>query len=255
MKTITNDYKTNIKELGREITANVAYTIGGTSYSLGEEDLNSVSLHYEGGILKSVMKQLDLDSNIDIPLETQITVQFGLIVNGIYEYINLGNFIVYSSEKQEDASSYKITCYDKLLYSMIDYKDMGLVYPVTVREYLDSICTELGLTFANASDTFPNYNKDIPNELYLDTDGNSLNYTFRDVLAQVTASTICINDDDELELRYINDTNDTIDEEYFKDINVNFGEVYGPINTITFKRSADSDIVTLSNPIQSSTPG
>ena len=251
MKTITNDYKTQIKEMGREITAKITYTISGTSYTLGEEEINSLSLHYESDLLKSVMKQLDLDSNTNIPLETEITAQFGLKVNGSYEYINLGNFIVYSSEKQEDLNSYKIVCYDKLLFAKIDYVNLNVVYPITIRDYLSAICTKLGLTFANANDTFPNYNQTINRELYLDENGNSLNYTFRDVLdelSQVTASNICINNNDELELRYITNTNDTIDEEYLKDINVDFGELYGPINTITFKRSADSDIISKSNP-------
>lgn len=252
MKSISQNYKSEIKENGREIDNKITFTSNGIQVELGAENLNSLVLHYEGDILKSVMKQLDIDSNTDIPLGTQITAQFGLKVNGTYEYINLGNFIVYSSEKQEDLNSYKIICYDKLLYSMIDYEDLGITYPITIRNYINSICTHLGLTFANFSDTFANYNKEILNELYLDEDGNSLNYTFRDVLdelAEVTASTICINNNDELEIRYINNTNDTIDEEYFKDINVNFGELTPPINTITFKRSADSDAISLSNPL------
>ena len=251
MKTITNDYKNTIKQIGRELDSKVSYTLNGSSIELGVEELNSVSLHYEGNILKSVMKQLDIDSNTNIPIGTILTYQFGVKVNNAYEYINLGNFVVYSSEKQEDLNSYKIVCYDKLLYSMKDYVDMNIVYPITIRNYLNTICTYLGLTFKNASDTFPNYDKQIPNELYLDENGNTLEYTFRDVLdelAQVTASTICMSNDDKLELRYINDTSTTIDEEFLKDINVNFGEQYGPINTISFKRSADSDVVSKSIP-------
>ena len=61
----------------------------------------------------------------------------------------------------------------------------------------------------NINDEFANYNKQITSEKYLDSEGNSLGYTYRDVLdelAQVTASTICIDeDDDELEIRYINE--------------------------------------------------
>lgn len=252
MKAVSNNYKTEIKELGRELDSKITYTQNGTQIELGVDDLNSISLHYEGDLLKSVMKQLDIDSNVDIPLGTILTYQFGIKVNGTYEYINYGNFVVKSSEKQEDLNSYKITCYDKLLYSMVDYEDLGITYPITIRNYLNAICTHLGITFANSSDIFVNYDKEIQRELYLDENGNSLNYTFRDVLdelSQVTASNICINNDDELEVRYINNTQDTIDEEYFKDVNVNTAELYGPINTITFKRSADSDVISVSNPV------
>ena len=247
MKTHTNDFKTNIKSLGRQFAVRITY--GNTT--LDNEDINSVVLSYKGDILKSVMKTLKLDSNTNIPLETQIEVEIGILVNNSYEYLNYGYFIVNKAERQEDTNSYLLTCYDKMLYSMVDYVDMELTYPITIRNYIDAICTELGLTFANASDTFVNYNKEIPNELYLDEDNNSLGYTFRDVLdelAQVTASTICINDSGNLELRYITNTNDTIDEEFLKNVNVNFGEQYGPVNTIVFSRSAGADKISLSNP-------
>ena len=250
MKTITSGYKNQIKKIGREIDCNVYYTISNVDYGLGGDDLNSVSLHYEGDILKSVMKQLDIDSNVDIPIGTILECEFGLKVSGEYEYISLGNFIVYSSEKQEDKNSYKIICYDNMLNAMRDYESF-CSYPITIRDYIESLCENIGLNFANSEDTFANYDKTINNELYLDENGYSLNYTFRDVLdelAQVTASTICINNNDELEIRYINDTNDTIDEEYLKDINVNFGEKFGAVNTISLKRSADSDVVTKSIP-------
>ena len=206
MRTHTSGFKTNVKLLGREIDSKITYTLNNEDIELGNEDLNSVSPHYEGGILKSVMKQLDIDSNVDIPLKTILNYQFGVKVGNQYEYIDFGNYEVYEVEKQEDTKSYKITCYDKMLKAMKPYKDMGITYPITIRNYINAICTYLGITFANVSDTFTNYNKEIPNELYLDANGNDLGYTFRDVLdelSEVTASTICINNDDELEIRYI----------------------------------------------------
>ena len=177
MKTHTSGFKNAIKTLGREIDVKLTYN----STTITAENINSVSLHYEGAILKSVMKQLDLDLNVNIPLETILTAQFGLKVNGAYEYITLGDFVVYKSEKQEDTRSYKITCYDKMLYAMKDYESLAITYPITIRNYLSAICTKLGLTFANASSTFTNYDKTIPNQLYLDVDSNSIGYTVRDV--------------------------------------------------------------------------
>lgn len=251
MKAVSQDFKDAIKTMGRQIDAKITYTLNNETIELSGDLLNSITPHYEGGILKSVMKQLDLDCNVDIPVGTILKCDFGVFVNNAYEYISFGNFIVYSSEKQEDTKSYKLVCYDKILYSMKDYEDLGITYPISVRDYIDALCTHIGLTFANSSDTFVNYDREIPGELFLDAQGNSLDYTFRDVLdqlAEITASTICINDDDELEIRYITDSEDTIDEEYLKDVNVNFGEQYGPVNTITFKRSADSDAISRSIP-------
>lgn len=246
MKAHTSDFKNNVSLFGREIDSKITYELNGETIELGAEDLNSVSPHYEASILKSVMKELDIDSNVDIPLETQINYQFGVKVGEGYEYINFGNYIVYSSEKQEDLNSYKIKCYDKMLYAMKDYDEVAKIYPLSVRDYIYELCDTIGLTFKNANDTFTNYNRTIPTDLY-----KGLGYTYRDVLdelAQVTGSTICINEqDDELEIRYITDTNDTIDGEYLKDVNVNFGAKYGPVNSIVLSRGAESDNVYLQN--------
>ena len=237
MKTHTSSFKEQIKLMGKEIDSRI--TFGSTV--LGKDDLNAVTPSYQGAILKSVMKQLDIDSNVAIPIGTILKYEFGLKVNGEYEYINYGNYVVYSIEKQEDTKSYKITCYDKLLYSMLDYVKLPITYPISIRDYINAISTTLGLKFANKSGTFANYNKQIQADLY-----DGLGYTFRDVLdelAQVTASTICLNNNDELEIRYITETGDTIDEEFLKDVNVNFGEKFGAVNTIVLSRSADSDSV------------
>lgn len=500
MKIHTQDFKDKIKELGRELDNKITYELNSETIELGNEELNSITPHYEGALLKSIMKQLDIDSNVDIPLETEVNYQLGLktrsgknICSGItshksvnqttgaittqtgdntnkylsiedkanvkpnttytikfydisfnptclygtydnngdfierlstsstnglitfttgnnvysvfiylydgnsrltnnetevmlneggtplpyepygtHEYLDYGNYIVYSSEKQEDTNSYKIIAYDKMLYSMKPYEALTdtlgdtITYPITLRDYLIALARRLNLTFKNASDTFVNYDKEIKSERYLTEDGESLNYTYRDVLdelSQATASSICISDDDELEVRYItqtigknildsissytfradtietkllgtidlvanttyyisyniendttsntrntprltfNDTNfyqyttpnqnltagrkvweftptasgtydlkywvhtlsndvtisdfmvstssdityepygDTIDEEYLKDVNVKFGEKFGPINALTLARSADSDII------------
>ena len=206
MKAHTNGFKENIRSLGRELNSIISYTVNGVDYELGNNMLNSVTPHYEGSILKSVMKQLDIDSNVEIPLETEINYQLGVKVDNDYEYLDFGNYIVYSVEKQEDTRSYKIVAYDKMLYSMKTYEQMSITYPITIHDYIAAICDHLNLTFKNEGETFVNYDKQIANELYIDEDGNVLEYTFRDVLdqlAEVTASTICINEDDELEIRYI----------------------------------------------------
>ncbi|MBQ8425768.1 MAG: hypothetical protein IJX17_07145, partial [Clostridia bacterium] len=107
MKAHTNSFKEQIKLIGKEIDSRI--TFGDTV--LGKDDLNAVTPSYQGSILKSVMKELDIDSNVDIPLNTVLKYEFGVKVNGEYEYLNFGNYIVYKSEKQEDTNSYRITCY------------------------------------------------------------------------------------------------------------------------------------------------
>lgn len=242
MKQHTVDFKNELTNMGKRLDSIVTY--GQTTL---HDELYSASLHYEGSILKSVMKQLDLECSVELPLNAVINYQLGVKVGNSYEYLNYGNYVVYKVEKQEDKKTYKITCYDKMLYSMKDYEDMNIVYPISIKDYISAICLKLGLSFKSYLDNFANNSKEIQNELYLDTNGNSLGYTFRDVLdelAQVTGSIICIDEaTDMLEIRYPNQTNDTIDEQFLKNINVNFGEKYGAVNLLTLSRSADSDII------------
>lgn len=253
MKTRTSNFKEQIKNLGRELDVKINYLLNNESITLTSEDLNRVNPHYDGNILKSVMKELEIDSNIDIPMDTIINLKIGVKIDEEYEYLDYGNYVVYLSEKREDTNSYLITCYDKLLYSMVDYEELDVEYPTTVRNYLNEICEKIGLDFANKNDTFANYDKLLEQDFYV-----GLGYKFRDILdelAQVTASTICLNENDEVEIRYINDTNDTIDEEFFNDTNVTFKEKYGPVNSIVLSRSAESDNIYLRDEESVSTNG
>lgn len=246
MKQRSEGFKNQIKLLGREIDSKITYTLNDEEIELGAEELNSITPSFKSTLLKTCMKELEIDSNVEIPLGTILTYQFGLKVNGTFEYLNFGNYVVNKVEKQEDTYSWIITCYDKMLYSMVDYEDIGVAYPTTIRDYIIAICNKLGLVFKNREEEFCNYDKLVEQDLFADQ-----GLTYRDVLdqiAEVTGSIVCINNDDELELRYLNDTEDTINEEYLKDINVKFGEKFGPINTVVLTRAADSDRIYKSYP-------
>ena len=246
MKVHTKNYKDVIKTIGRQLDSKIIYELNGVTQTLTSEKLNSITPTFQGALLKSTMKELDIDSNVDIPIGTILKYQFGVKVGNEYEYLDYGNYIVYSSEKQEDYDSYKIVCYDKMLYSMKTNEDLGITYPISVRDYINALCTKIGLEFKNKEDEFANYDKMINEELYLGQD-----YTYRDIfdeLAQVTGSIICLDNDDKVEIRYISsNATDTIDENFLKDTNINFGQKYGPVNSIVLSRSAESDNVFLQN--------
>lgn len=240
MKTHTIDFKNQLTELGRELRGVITY--GNTTL---EEEIYSITPHYNADLLKSVMKQLDIELSVDIPLNTIINCQIGIKVNGDYEMLNYGNYVVYKSEKQEDTNTYKLTCYDKMLYSMKQNEDLGVDYPIKIKDYLIALGNKIGLSVANT--TFYNQDMKIPSELYLGQE-----YTYRDILdeiAQATGSIICLNENDEIQVKYPTQTNDTIDEEFLKDVNVKFGKRYGAINTIVLSRSGESDNVYYPSPL------
>ena len=236
MKAHTTNFKNTVKLLGRKLKGIITYD----DVTL-EDEIYSITPHYEGAILKSIMKQLDLELSVDIPIGTIINCQIGILVGNDYEMLNFGNYVVFNSKKQEDNKSYRITCYDKILYSMKDNEDLHITYPISIKNYLSRIASEIGLTVATTS--FHNSELQIQGELYA-----GLNYTYRDILdeiAQATGSIICLNQNDEIIVKYPTQTNDTIDEEFLKDINVDFGQKYGPVNSIVLSRSAESDNVYL----------
>ena len=88
MKAHTLKYKENIKSNGRQIDSKITYEIDGIETVLGKEQLNSVTPSFESSILKSVMKQLDIDSNIEIPIGTVLKYEFGVLVDNEFEYVN-----------------------------------------------------------------------------------------------------------------------------------------------------------------------
>lgn len=246
MKKHTSGFKDEIKMLGKQQSVRITYILNNEQIILTDEDINSATPNHEASLLKSVMKGLELDSNVSIPKDTEIKFEYGLLVNGAYEYLNYGTYIVKESEKQEDTLSYKITCYDKLLYSMKDYEHIEVNYPCKIKKFLTELCKKIGLEFKDS--TFANQDREFANELFMtiNEDGtySSMGYTYRDVLDQIAETTggcICLTLDDKVEVRYINKTNDTIDEEYINDTNVNFGEKYGPINSIVLARAGESD--------------
>lgn len=217
MKEHSNQLKQELKKMGKQIDCFI--TCEGVTL---HDELFSVAPMFEANLLKSVMKQLNIESSIDIPLGKIVDFHLGILVNGNFEYVNYGNYIVYSSEKQEDKGTYKIICYDKMLYAMKPYEEITGSYPKTIKTFLNNIAEKIGLTVKNTN--FSNYSLQIETDLY-----KGLGYTYRDVLdeiAEATGSIIVINEDDQLEIKYPSSSGDTINEEYLKDVNVNFGEKY-----------------------------
>ena len=238
MKEHTSAFKDKIKQMGRQLRAVISY-----NNTVLEDEIYSVTPVFEANILKSVMKQLDVETSVEIPVGTVFNFQAGLLVNDNYEMLNYGNYIVKEVEKQEDTDLYKLTCYDKMLLAMRkndklqDENNNDIHYPITIKNYLNALGRKLGLSVKNTN--FYNYNMQIPVELYV-----GLDYTYRDILdeiAQATGSMIIINSNDEIEVKYPTETGDTIDEEFLKDVNVDFGEIYGPVNTIVLSRSGEAD--------------
>lgn len=198
MRQHTKEFKNEIQKNGRQLDSKII--IKGSELVLGAEDLFSVTPVTNSTLLKSVMKEVDFESKKQIGIGQEVNIKSGVKVNGEYEYIDYGNYSVYKSEYKAEADTYSHICYDKMLKTMIDYTPLDITYPINLREYINAIATKCGLEFADKNSTFANYNTSINEDHF-----SNGNYTFRDVLdyiAQLVGGWLCINDNDELEIRY-----------------------------------------------------
>ena len=67
MKQHTAEFKQELIKMGKEIDSIITYANNGSLIILHDE-LYAVTPMFEANLLKSVMKQLDIESSVDIPL-------------------------------------------------------------------------------------------------------------------------------------------------------------------------------------------
>lgn len=249
-------FKEAINEYGKQITASFVYC--GVRYR--DEQIISMNPHYEGSLLKTVMKCLDIELDGDLLEDTSAIAGLaiaGKAVAGVsevtdentifsprfgvkspsdtdYSYIDYGTYLIKETKKDEDTQSISIECYDFMLQSMIPY-DLSLDYSagISVGDYLDAICNRLG--WQKGYTTFHNCDVLIDEEKYDSSD------TFRDALddiAEVAGGMIGFVGD-KLTVIYPTESGEVIDEENLKSLTI--GKKFGPINSVVLSRTPQED--------------
>ena len=249
-------FKEAINEYGKQITASFFY--GGVRYR--DEQIISMNPHYEGSLLKTVMKCLDIELDGELLEETSAIVGLavaGKSVVGVseitdentianprfgvkaasdtdYSYIEYGTYLIKESKKDEEKQTISLECYDFMLQSMIPY-DLALDYTqgVTVKDFLDAICDRLG--WNKGYTTFHNCDVLIDGEKYDSSD------TFRDVLDDIAeaAGGMIGFVGDALSVIYPTSSGEIIDEENLKSLTI--GKKYGPVNSVVLSRTPQED--------------
>jgi len=268
MKTVSNDFKNELKTNGRELTNYIniytdyllttendkniltqndiqllAKTQNKTlSTQINDEHIFNINVIQKGYLLSTMMKELDFESDVDLKVGMICNYIFGLKVNGDYETLDYGEFIIYKKEFNEDAKHWNYVCYDYMLKTMISIDDRSIIENTLISNAINNIAIKCNLIVNIDEDTlneFPNLSQTIQTDTFKDMD-----MTYRDVLEQICQAVgFSIYDDNgELKFKSISQTEvDTIDKTYLKDINVTFKEKYGPINSLVLSRSEDND--------------
>lgn len=270
MKQVSAEYKNQIKEMGREIDSIITYynhyqiITENNKYILTEdgqkilteqikqdsninitaEDIYSCKVITHGDLLKTMMKEFDFEVKQDIKIGSLVSYKFGLKVNDSYEYVDYGMFIVNKKEYNEDTQTYSYVAYDKMLFTMIPYvaedisERQGAYTLYDLVNYCCEFCNlQLGV------ETFPNGEREITDDILKSLE--SSNFTFRDILDYATEVTGCSSYmiDDSFIISSPQATNLVLYADSFKDTNVKFNEVFGPVNSILFSRSEDTDVI------------
>lgn len=315
MKTISNEFKTKIAQMGRQIDFKIDLFLNDklitqdnkfiltqdemplvveqfneeeVDETLSGDSIFNVIVSNKGNLFSTMMKEIDFEIREDLRVGEMLDCSFGLKINKYYEtedetyqdnkdyysyvddkytllikgtdynvgdnivgtiynfqefeWVNFGKYIIYSKEYNEDTSTFSYIAYDSMLFTMITLDNRTLVENVTVKTAIDNICNKVGLTSGITADdetNLPNLSKVIALDTFKDID-----MTYRDVLNQICQclGVSIIVDGKTLKLKYIDSTIvDEFDENYLKDINVTFGELYGPVNSLVLSRSEDND--------------
>ena len=254
-------FKEAINEYGKEISASFVYC--GATYK--DEQIVSMNPHYEGSLLKTVMKCLDIELDCELLEDTSAIVGLaiaGIAVAGVsnvteknsilfpkfgvkapgdadYSYVEYGTHLIKEVKKDEETQTISVECYDLMLQSMIPY-DLALDYTkndgksdITVKDFLDAICERL--EWKKGYTDFHNCDVIIDEEKY-DT-----SCTFRDVLDEIAAVAGGMIGfvNDELRVIYPTPSGEVIDEDNLKKLTI--GKKYGPINSVVLSRTPQED--------------
>lgn len=234
MRVHDEKFKEDIKEYGREINSRVYY--GGEIY-LTDDDIVNLNIIQHSSLMKTYMREVDIECTKEIPVGSEIYVYSGVNEN----YINYGQYFVRTSEYNEDTKTYSLVCNDTMVKTMIDYEELNVTYPITIHNYIIAILEKCG--FGDLSEFFEDNYVNADKLIYEDNFKNG-DYTYRDVLDYVMELTGGILQFNNLnptniypEVIYAKETGDVINGDYLNEINVKFTKKYGPVNSLVFSRA------------------
>lgn len=236
MIAVSNDFKTAMKRPIKELDAYIK--IGDENSITSADDLISFKLSCDTSMCKTAMRKLEAKYLGEHNLLGQwVHVGFGVkLPNGTFEYLDYGSFLVTETTTVKDTGVTSIVGYDKMINSMKEYSKLTTDYPINLYDYTKKLCLACGLELAN--DTFTNAGWEIKQELWENING----ITYRDILvqiAQATASTCIITNEDKVYFKYITDTKEQLTYDNMKKLKLE--PKYGEINSVVLSRTPQED--------------
>lgn len=148
MVTVSNDFKTAMKQPIKEIQAFIDYD--GNSIK-DSDDLISLKISCDSGLCKTAMRKLEAkylgSHNL---LGKWVKVGYGVrLLNGTFEYLNFGSFLVTELTVAKDTDTTSVIGYDLMINTMTPYAKLNLEYPLNLINYTRVLCDSCGLELGN----------------------------------------------------------------------------------------------------------
>ena len=243
MIVVSDDFKTAMTQSVKELQAYLNYVDVEEHSIRDDSDLISFKVSADGGLCKSVMRKLEGKflggHNL---LGKWASAGFGVkLPSGAYDFLGYGSFLVNELTITKETGETTIVGYDKMILAMKPY-DVAAVkveYPIGLFAYTQKLCEACGLELGNAEFAVHN-DWPVERELWENFDG----ITYRDIFAQIaqaTASTCIIGNDDKVYFKPITGTGERLT--YGNLFTLKLEDKYGEINSVVLARAPQEDNV------------
>ena len=216
---IKNAYSQSTIQLDRIRLNNAYYYIKNVKYS---DDC-----YKEGNVFGTASAKIltfEIESSIQME-KKEFQYETGVLVDGVFEYISLGNFIVTDTEEGDTTDITKVTAMDYMLKTNTIYETNLNYSNATLLDVIQEVCINCGLSLATT--TFTNYNFRVDSNQF---EKNTLNRQVIKAVAQVSGCIAKIKADNRLYL-----------------INPNLVEEISQV--FTLKHYSEADIKRLTHPL------
>lgn len=237
-------YNEIMSKAGRKIDPKVTYYNENAQVVVSNDDYISGKPKFETGLIGTIMKGLELELKVLIPsntinFENKASYENESVTKNYGEY-NLKETPTFNADTQ----TYTYQFYDNFLKFMIPYKPIEISYPCSVLDFTKKLIQTLGFT-CNIT-YLPNGTNTLASDIYKD-----INMTYRDVLEDIGKATFTLFEMDNKEVKRCNfkENEVIIDDDLLMNKNIAFDKKNGAFNTIILSRSADSDNLSKSNPV------
>lgn len=144
----------------------------------------------------AIARILTFEIESSIPMEKkEFKYETGILINGVFEYVSLGNFIVIDTEEGDTTDITRVTAMDYMLKTNTIYETHLNYANVTLVDVLQEVCTNCGLLLATLNFTNCDFRVD-SNQF----EKNTLNRQVIQAVAQISGCIAKIKNDNKLYL-------------------------------------------------------